>query len=230
MSRLSNNFTLTLSKQYIQSLIVDFEIGSNELYNRELHKPTWPGLQSGVTIGKGYDLGYRTVQQIRSDWGGLLAPGVIEVLCMVAGLKGERAETALKRNMALQAVSVPLNAADSVFYKVTLPEFARNTIRVYRGVVRLHPIEQTAILGLVYNRGNDVNDTDRRREMRGLIDAIVKDCDRTMASLIRSMKRLWVGKGMNGLIRRREEEALAILLPDNIQLPESDLIRITVTI
>jgi GH24 family phage-related lysozyme (muramidase) len=28
-----------------------------------------------------------------------------------------------------------------------------------------------------------------------------------MADLVRSMKRLWVGKGLDGLLRRRDEEA-----------------------
>lgn len=221
-------YTFTLSKRYIQSLIVDFEIGSNEQYNRTLHRPTWPGAASGVTVGKGYDLGYQSSGKIRQDWGGRIPAGVVEVLCMAAGVKGERAQQLLQRNRLLQQVSIPLAAADSVFYEVTLPEFCKRTARVYRGATTLHPIEQTAIVGLVYNRGEDVSNTDRRREMRGLIKAIVDDNDRQMADLVLSMRRLWRGQGMDGLLRRREAEAAAIALPDTIRLPESDLLKITV--
>ena len=40
-------------------LILEFEVGGGEnYYNKFLKNPSWPGEQSGVTIGVGYDLGY----------------------------------------------------------------------------------------------------------------------------------------------------------------------------
>jgi GH24 family phage-related lysozyme (muramidase) len=48
---------------------------------------------------------------------------------------------------------------------------------------------------------------DRRREMRELQPAIVRRDYREMARLFRSMRRIWEGKGLAGLLRRRETEA-----------------------
>ena len=65
--------------------------------------------------------------------------------------------------------------------------------------------------------------------MRALITAIQNDNDAAMAAHIRSMKRLWQNTNARGLLTRREEEALAILMPDT-PLPASDLLRIQVII
>ena len=57
---------------------------------------------------------------------------------------------------------------------------------------------------------------DRRREMREIRDAIARtDLQmprmlETIAASIESMIRLWVGKRLNGLIRRRKAEAALV--------------------
>jgi hypothetical protein len=60
-------------------------------YNKTNH-PHWPGGTSGVTIGKGYDMGLRTVVQTKAD---LMRAGVDEAratqLANGAGLKGNDA-------------------------------------------------------------------------------------------------------------------------------------------
>lgn len=50
-------------------------------------KPEWPGGQSGVTIGFGYDLGYVTVDEFESDWGERIRPDAGERLKAVVGLR-----------------------------------------------------------------------------------------------------------------------------------------------
>ena len=48
----------------------------------------WPGGESGVTIGFGYDLGYVTADQFQSDWGDHLSADVMNKLLPAIGLKG----------------------------------------------------------------------------------------------------------------------------------------------
>ena len=81
------------------------------------------------------------------------------------------------------------------------------------GANRLHAKAMAAMISLVYNRGASLtkraaDPLDRRREMRELRPAIVQRDYLEMASLFRSMKRLWQGMGVAGLLRRREAEAV----------------------
>lgn len=84
--------------------------------------------------------------------------------------------------------------------------------KAWPGAERLHPKAQAALILLVYNRGpsltkrvDDIND--RRREMRELQPAVVRRDYSGMAALHRSMKRIWEGKNMAGLLTRCEARA-----------------------
>ena len=84
--------------------------------------------------------------------------------------------------------------------------------KTWPGAERLHPKAQAALILLAYNRGLSLTKRasdafDRRREMRELQPAVAARDYVQMARLISSMKRLWVGKGMNGLLTRRDLEA-----------------------
>lgn len=84
--------------------------------------------------------------------------------------------------------------------------------KAWPGTERLHPKAQAALILLVYNRGPSLtrrasDALDRRREMRDLQPAVATRDYLRMAQLISSMKRLWVGKGMDGLLTRRDIEA-----------------------
>ena len=46
-----------------------------------------------------------------------------------------------------------------------------------------------------------------RREMRAIRDAVARGDLKEIAAQLRSMKRLWEGKGMGGLLKRRDAEA-----------------------
>jgi GH24 family phage-related lysozyme (muramidase) len=48
---------------------------------------------------------------------------------------------------------------------------------------------------------------DRRREMRAIRDAVADEDLQEIADQLRSMKRLWEGKNLDGLLTRREAEA-----------------------
>ena len=102
---------LTLTKSGIQK-IIDFEIGSVAYYEAQLRKPTWPGGDSGVTIGIGYDLGYQTLQGFTSDWGNLLSARDIDKLSIACGKKKLAAKRLISR---FSRVQIPYQSAYEVF-------------------------------------------------------------------------------------------------------------------
>src|SRR6266699_1563082 len=65
------------------------EVGSRRLYDIQGGRPTWPGGDSGVTIGIGYDLGYQT--SFDNDWSGLLTPTHMSSLRPWLGVQGPAA-------------------------------------------------------------------------------------------------------------------------------------------
>lgn len=200
--RAHSGFSLIASRAGLEELI-EFEISSAQYYYRKLKRPIWPGGESGVTIGIGYDLGYNTARQIKQDWAGQIPDSDIKRLVRVAGLKGKDAKRVLWR---LRRVSIPFESAREVFYQSSLPRFAKDTRRVYPGVERLPADAQAMLLSLVYNRGTAISGS-RRREMKAIKNLVRrKNLDR-IANEIRLMKRLWDPKVLPGLHTRRDIEA-----------------------
>jgi len=170
-------------------------------------KPHWPGGQSGVTIGFGYDLGYVTVDQFESDWGGLVKAVTLRRLKMAVALRALRARN---RIGALSDIRITRKAAEQVFGERTLPLYELRTAQAFPGIEALPEDARGALVSLVYNRGTSMVDSspeDRRREMRAIRAAVAEGDLAGIAAQLRSMKRLWEGKGLDGLIARREEEA-----------------------
>ena len=170
-------------------------------------KPDWPGGQSGVTIGFGYDIGYVTVDQFESDWGELVKPPVCRRLRAVIGVRALRARN---RVGELSDVRVSRNAAEQVFNARTLPLYELRAAQAFPGLDALPEDARGALVSLVYNRGTSMVDSspeDRRREMRAIRAAVARGNLAEIAAQLRSMKRLWEGQGLGGLIARREEEA-----------------------
>lgn len=90
-------------------------------------------------------------------------------------------------------------------------DFAR-VKATWPGADRLHPKAQASLIDLAYNRGVSLTKKasdalDRRREMRELQPAVVRRDYASMAALHRSMKRIWEGKQMDGLLTRCEARA-----------------------
>jgi hypothetical protein len=214
------DFSLTVSRPGLE-LIVRHEISSAAYYRKFLSHPTWPGGASGITIGIGYDLGYNSELQIRRDWAAQLGEVDLEKLVVVTGLKGDAARQALK---GVQSVSVLLAGAREVFYESTLGRFAALTLKTYPGVEDLFHDAQAALLSLVYNRGASLKGA-RRREMAAIKPLVGLKDYAGLAYQIRSMKRLWEGKGLDGLMKRRDDEARLVLQSDR-PYDEEELVRV----
>lgn len=212
--------SLTISRKGLEQLI-QHEISSKAYYNRNLKHPVWPGGGSGVTIGIGYDLGYNRVSQIRNDWRGMIADVDIEKLTEVSGLKGDEAKKALSR---VNFVSITFDSAKQVFSESTLPRYAASARKAYPGIELLLPDAQAALLSLVYNRGTSMSGA-RRKEMAAIKPLVKQQDYHAIAEQIQMMKRLWEGRGLSGLLKRRDDEA-ELVLDTGRDYDESDLIRV----
>lgn len=167
----------------------------------------WPGYKSGITIGVGYDLGYCTRQQLYKDWKGKIPDHQLARLSNAIGLKGQAARSAASQ---FRDIQIPQNAAMDVFQNSTLPKYYQQACQAFPGLDRLPPDAQGALTSIVFNRGAAMSG-DRRLEMRQIRDAVAgyngQGSLDYIAGRIQSMKRLWVGQGVDGLLVRRDREA-----------------------
>ena len=163
----------------------------------------WPGGESGVTIGFGYDLGYVTAAKFQEDWGDQLPADVMTKLKTAIGLKGIPA-----KNKAATLKDIKIDRAPSlvVFTERTVPEYEAQTRTAFPGFDALPTDAQGALVSLVFNRGASMKG-DRRTEMRAIRAAVPGGDLQEIADQLRKMKRLWVGQGLDGLLRRRDAEA-----------------------
>ncbi len=198
-------------------LLISFEVSSPAQYERNFRHPVWPGGESGITVGIGYDLGYVTRAKASADWQGQVnTPEHLTLLASCAGKKGRTAQTYLSQ---VRTVDIPYAAALSVFYQVTLPTYARLTRKTYPGVEKLPPDAQSALLSLVYNRGASLSGA-TRVEMKNIVSLVAARDLKGIAREILNMKRLWVNKGLPGLLTRRDKEAEMVANASYFILPE----------
>jgi len=181
------------------------EVGGRDYYDRFCEAPTWPGGDSGVTIGVGYDLGYQG--GFEQDWGDQLPATAMARLRPWLGVKGYAASAAPTQ---LAGVVVPWRAAWDGYIRRTLPQQVTATQGVFipRPEKPLPSLCLGMLVSLVYNRGTAMTDdsaNDRRLEMRQIRDALAAGNYAAIPDLIRAMKRLWPAG--NGLRARREREA-----------------------
>tara|TARA_B110000495_G_scaffold198185_2_gene209582 strand:- start:2636 stop:3343 length:708 start_codon:yes stop_codon:yes gene_type:complete len=184
------------------NLIIKHEVGGGfSYYDRHLKWPAYVSKNSGITIGIGYDLRFNSPAQIRKDWP-MLSESTLERLSSVSGKKGTRSMA-----RSLRSISIPYAVALKVYNENTIPRFANLTRKAYPGVETLHPHIQGSMLSWVFNRGQGISRTSSRdREKRGMREAI-PERPGLLAALFRASKRIWAGKGLHGLLLRREDEA-----------------------
>lgn len=191
-------------------LIFDFEVGGGEnYYNKFLKNPTWPGEQSGVTIGVGYDIGYVNKAEFANDWKNLQKES-FDRLYKVVGIKGYQAKELAKR---LKDIVVPWDMAFNVFINKTVKKFYDLTKDTFPNFDKLPEDAKGGLVSLVFNRGASL-DGNRRREMKNIKDIMNKTEKfdektlRQIAEEIRKMKRIWAGGSIEkGMSRRRDAEA-----------------------
>ena len=184
-------------------LIIQQEIGGRNVYEKKYNKPTWAGGQSGLTIGIGFDCGYCTENELFATWKDLNL-NYLNALKRFCGIKGEAVKTMMKGEIL--NVRIPYNIAYEVFVKVSIPRYFNMTKLIYPQLETLNEDTQGALVSMVYNRGMKL-EGDSRTEMKAIVDLVAKQDYHGIAEEIEKSKRLWEGKGLDGLVLRREAEA-----------------------
>lgn len=210
---------MIISKKSIDFIIFQ-EVSSPLVYDKKYRGLTWPGGESGATIGIGYDLGYQSRTDIEKDWLPQVGTYQVSILQMFAGLRGERAKVAIMGNKLAANINIPFESAYNVFVNRSLAAYGRKALQIYPGLDELTPDAIGAIVSLIYNRGSSL-EGDRRKEMKA-IKPLIQAKDYTgIAEQIDAMKRLWA----NGLVQRREKEA-AMVKNSLRQYGQDELIKI----
>lgn len=193
---------LVSSTAYQQTVV--WETGGRDYYEKRLTMPTWPGAQSGVTIGVGFDLGYHSPAEIEAAWGDQVSRNVLDRLLRTAGTKAEAAKPLIA---GIGDIRVPWFVAEAVFVRSTLPKYARLVLRHVANAPDLNPHAFGALFSLVFNRGPSFQRSgDRYAEMRAIALAMADRKPEAVPGHIRAMKRLWPS-GLKGLLLRRDGEA-----------------------
>lgn len=188
-------------------LIVLFEVTSAKLYDQKYQKPVWPGGESGVTIGVGYDLGYVKPEWFQEDWGGRLSPATAARLKPACGKRGPAAKAIYK---SYADVAIPWTVADPQFRQKLIPLYTGLTVSKLPAAARGLPQDCLgALVSLVYNRGAPFrSEKPRFREMKRIYGHLEDgELDQIPAEIL-AMRRIWQGQPkMRGLVKRRELEA-----------------------
>lgn len=195
--------------QRAHELLVHFEVSNRRTYENKYTHPLWPGGQSGLTIGIGYDLGYVSAPDFRSDWSRHLPATVLDSLSDACRMTGD---TAGLQAAYVQDVDISWDAAAGQFADF-LPCAAGQVVHAFPNSTLLHDDSFGALVSLVYNRGTRMrpfshDPTDSRREMREIRDLMAAQRFAEIPPKIRAMTRLWSSNPKaRGLLRRRQAEA-----------------------
>jgi GH24 family phage-related lysozyme (muramidase) len=152
----------------------------------------------------GYDCGFVSEKQFFQDWGNMLTPNFLEPLRKTIGLKGIQAKQMLRGE--LMQVKISYNTAYEVFVKCSVPKYFKMTKAIYPELETLNEDTQGALVSMVYNRGNKLEGSSRI-EMKRIVEMVKNKDYEGIAEEIESSKRHWEGKGLDGLVVRREAEA-----------------------
>ncbi len=187
-------------------MIIYYESGGEGYYNKVLKYPTVPPGASGVTIGVGFDLQFYSKDNIIRVWEPL-GKSKTERLSLASGLNHTKSKEYLPK---VKDILVTWGLAYDVFSEESVPTYYNLALRTFPGLDKLCPNAQAAVTSIVFNRGASLTGP-TRSEMRDLKTAIAKKDYKAMSDATLSMKRLWVGKGMDGLLKRRDAESKLIL-------------------
>jgi GH24 family phage-related lysozyme (muramidase) len=189
-------------------LLYKFEVGGGKAYyDKKLSKFTWPGGASGPTIAIGIDCGYYTQSELAQIFS-FYSEEQLKLVQQASGKKGAQGKeyTKILRQAGL---TVDWEKAEHIFEQFTWPKFTRLAEKAFPGLDELEEDAYGAIVSLVFNRGTAMKG-DSRKEMRNIRAYVPEKNYKKIAQEIRNMKRIWIGKGLDGLLERRDAEALLV--------------------
>lgn len=171
--------------------------------------PAFGGGNSGIDISVGYDFSTVSIPVAINDWRALPAPAPTR-LAATHPYTGQRAVAHLKD---VRDITAPKPIGLDVFNNADIPRVDSQCKKIYPGFEDLRPNARSAILSLVYNRGNSLAGPNRR-EMRELQSLIQSKDYQGIADCLRRMPRVWRGTSIEaGMRNRRYAEAKLVLTP-----------------
>jgi hypothetical protein len=175
--------------------------------------PNWPGGDSGVTWGVGWDSGQHTIAQLKSDWADL-GDSALKRLQITIGLSGPAAEA---RIVDVEDIQIPTDISLNVFELKTLPSFYDLTSQTFPGLQGMPAEVQVALISLVYNRGGKLGkDTlvmDNRWEMRQIRRAVRQNDLLEIYYSLGNMVRIWKGTDIERGMKSRRHAEQTLILP-----------------
>jgi len=187
------------------NLLFEYEVGGGQsYYEKKLSKFTWPGGASGPTIGIGIDTAYYNAREI-ADIFKFLPEDQIHLIQGAAGRTGARGKEYTAK-LRKEGIVVTWSHAVEIFNELTWTKFSKAAERAFPGLEELCEDAYGAIVSLVFNRGTAMKG-DSRREMRNIRSLIGDQDYKKIAKELRSMKRIWEGQELDGLLKRRDAEA-----------------------
>lgn len=178
------------------------EVSNRAHYDAVVAAPSYPGGESGITIGIGYDLRFEGAH-FAADWGDRLDGATHAALVPWLGRQGSAAAVA-----SLAGIRIDWDAAWFVFTRRSLPAYVAEARAAFPNFDALPRLCRGALVSLVYNRGTAMQDgsaDDRRREMRDIRDALAAGRPQDVPAALLAMQRLW--PTVRGLRERRAREA-----------------------
>jgi len=188
------------------SPIINWESGGKNYYEKYLSHFTYPGGASGPTIMIGVDCAYYTETELKKIFNFLNETEINLVLGCI-GETGLNAKSYIKK---LKGIKVSWDNAERVFYDIILPKFYNLTLKVWPKTEELCPSAQVALTSIIFNRGSSLSGPSRI-EMKNIKNLILLKKYKEISEEIIKMKRLWIGKKLDGLLERREEESKLVL-------------------
>ena len=186
--------------------IINWESGGKNYYEKRLSRFTYPGGASGPTIMIGIDCAYYTETELKKIFN-FLPDTDIDLILGCIGKTGIYAKSYIKN---LKNITIPWDKAEKVFYDITLPKFYNLTLKVWPKTEELCPNAQVALTSIIFNRGASLSGASRI-EMREIKKLIPLKKYKEISEKVLKMKRLWIGKNLDGLLKRRTEESKLIL-------------------
>ncbi len=186
-------------------LIFEYEVGGGEqYYNKFLKRFTWPGGASGPTIGIGIDCAYYSPKELANLFSFLQFQQrkLVEDASGNMGIAGKEYTKVLRK----AGIEMSWEEAQKIFMTTTWPKFAGLTDRTFPQADQLCDSAYGALVSLIFNRGGSLSGNSRS-EMRAIRELVPTKNYNAIAKEIRLMKRIWEGKNMEGLLRRRDAEA-----------------------
>lgn len=168
---------------------------------------SWPGGQSGPTIGCGIDLGTIGADNIDTVFRGLVPASEIRLMQRACGIKGTAAKLWVERHH----IVITKDVAQRAFYR-TCMLFWDYALVDYPGLEKLDNNTQGVVLSLVFNYGPHA------RQLDGLRAPIKAH---NICGILEHVRKLQAGVSMPGLVRRRKLECslLEIVVQNKVPKP-----------